>query len=361
MKLAIIGDTHFGYYRFEEDGYRQGEEALLKASEMADIIIHTGDMFDARVPRLEVINRAIAILKKVKKPVFVIHGNHERRTKGQTNVLELFDSMGLLKYVHNDVFSLGNVSILGIGSVPEDMAVHAIQKSISMNIGKMGGFRILVIHQSISDLGYGGYDLDLDFLEKLPFDLIVNGHLHKAGVFLGGKLIIPGSTVVTQLREDESDKRGFYIYDTETKNSDFVEISARPFFIENIEFNGEGIEEARKRIIEVFEKIKKQNHDAIVKVKLTGRLKEGLRSSDFSFDSMGDLFIQNNMEEKSFGERIREIQDLRQEKMSVRERIMSEIAKQLEGKISFSPSEMFELLSEDPERAYEKIIKEARG
>ncbi|MGB9719448.1 MAG: metallophosphoesterase family protein [Candidatus Anstonellales archaeon] len=360
MKVAILGDTHFGYYRFEEDGYRQGEEALLKASEMADIIIHTGDMFDARVPRLEVIKRTIDILKKVKKPMVAIHGNHERRTKDQVNILKIFDSMGLLKYLHNETVLFENVSILGIGSIPEDMAAVAIHKSASLNMEKMKGFRILAIHQTLADLGYGGYDLDFDFIEKLPFDLVVDGHIHKAGVFLNGKLVVPGSTVITQLREDESDKRGFYIYDTETRKAEFVEISSRPFFIEKIEFNGEGMEEARKRIIEVFERIKKQSHNAIVKIKLTGALKEGLRPSDFSFDSMADLFVQNDMKERTLGERIREIQEIRQEKMSVRERILSEITKQLDGKISFSPSEMFELLSDDPEKAYEKIIKEAR-
>ncbi len=360
MKVAIVGDTHFGYYRFEEDGYRQGEQALLKAAEMADMIVHTGDMFDAVVPKFEVIRRVLDILKKIKKPIFAIHGNHERRTRGQTNVLKILDSAGLLKYLHNEVASFGNVSILGVGSIPEDMAVDGIQKSVSINIEKMNGFRILAIHQMIAGVGYGGYELDLDFVEKLPFDLIVNGHMHKAGVFMNGKLIIPGSTVVTQLREDESDKKGFYIYDTEARKAEFVEISARPFFIEKIEFRGEGVEEARKKILEAFEKIKKQNHNAIVKIKLTGSLREGLRPSDFSFDSINDLFVQNDMEEKTLAERIKGIQEVRQEKMSVRERILSEISKQLDGKIRFSPSEMFELLSEDPERAYEKILKEAK-
>lgn len=360
MRIAILGDTHFGNYRFEEDAYRQGEAALLKASEIADMIIHTGDMFDTRVPRLEVINRVVDILKKVKKPIFAIHGNHERRTKGQVNILKIFDSMRLLRYIHNEVVSFGNISILGIGSVPEDMAVNAVQKSVSLHTEKMKGFRILAIHQMMADMGYGGHELDLDFIEKLPFELVANGHLHKAGVFLNGKLVIPGSTVITQLRGDEVDKRGFYVYDSEAGKYEFVEIPCRPFFIEKIEFKGEGIAEARARIIEVFKKIKKQNHDAIVKIKLTGRFRDGLKSGDFSFDSMGDLFVQNDMKDKMLWERISEIQELRHEKMSVRERILSEVAKQLDGKISFSASEMFELLFEDPEKAYEKLLKEAR-
>jgi DNA repair exonuclease SbcCD nuclease subunit len=360
MKVAILGDTHFGYYRFEEDGYRQGEEAFLKASEIADVIIHTGDMFDARVPRLEVIRRVVEILKNVRKPIVAIHGNHERRTKGQTNIIKLLDSMGLLRYVHNEAVSFGEVSILGIGSIPEDMAAEAIEKSVSSNLPGMKGFKVLAIHQAIAGIGYGGWEIDMDFVQKLPFDLIVDGHIHKAGVFLNGRLIVPGSTVVTQLREDECDRRGFCVYDTETRKADFVGIHSRPFFIERIEFSGEGIEEARRKILDVFEKIKSENHDAIVKIKLTGRLKEGLRSSDFSFPVMDDLYIQNEMNEKTLEERVREIHELKQEKMSVRERILGEIAKQLGGKISFSPSEMFELLSEDPEKAYEKILKDIR-
>ena len=68
------------------------------------------------------------------------------------------------------------------------------------------------------------------------FNLYIDGHLHKNYEIEKGnkKLIIPGSTVLTQLRKEEKIK-GFYIFDTNTKEKNFIEIPTRKFYYLEIE------------------------------------------------------------------------------------------------------------------------------
>src|SRR3989338_355270 len=132
MKLAIISDTHFGYARFEEDSYIQAENAFLDADKKADLIIYAGDVFDTKTPKLETLNRAVDILKKVKKPVFAIHGNHERRSKEMINPAQLLATMGLFRYLHGQdaIFEKDNekVQVFALGNVPEELAAVALKK-----------------------------------------------------------------------------------------------------------------------------------------------------------------------------------------------------------------------------------------
>ena len=71
------------------------------------------------------------------------------------------------------------------------------------------------------------------FLEDLPpgFNLYIDGHLHKNYEIQKQDklLLIPGSTVLTQLKKEEKIK-GFYLYDTANKEFNFIEIPTRKFY-----------------------------------------------------------------------------------------------------------------------------------
>jgi len=79
--------------------------------------------------------------------------------------------------------------------------------------------------------------------------------MHGRAEHLGGKLLIPGSTVITQLREDEAQKKGYYVIDTVWKKAEFVEIESRPFVLARIEATGEGAAEIRAMIETEISKI----------------------------------------------------------------------------------------------------------
>lgn len=231
MRIAILGDFHFGYGRFYDDSFSQAEEALLKAQESADLLIVAGDIFDSRVPKQEVIARALEIFRKLQKKVIVIHGTHERRPHGFTNPVDLLVKAGLADSCHakHIIFEKDGekVAVYGLASVPEEYAKVALERLAPKPVD--GVFNIFMFHQNLKELiPHIEHGLAMDDLPA-GFDLYVDGHIHK-GFELekgGKKLLIPGSTVLTQVRKEEREK-GFYIYDTKTRAHTYVTLVTRP-------------------------------------------------------------------------------------------------------------------------------------
>ena len=100
MKIAVIGDTHLGYSRFYEDSFSQARAAFKDADKKSDIILFLGDLYDSRVPTLQVLGEAISLFRSISTKVYAIHGNHERRSRGTLNPVELLEKAGLLTHLH---------------------------------------------------------------------------------------------------------------------------------------------------------------------------------------------------------------------------------------------------------------------
>jgi DNA repair exonuclease SbcCD nuclease subunit len=363
MKIGIVADNHLGYPRFEEDSYIQAERAMLGAAEKCDVIINGGDIFDARIPKLETLQKGMELFSRVKVPVFAIYGNHERRTKEMTNPVQLLLTANLVKYLHgtSEIFEKEGekIQIFGIGNIPDRYAKTAVEKALERFVPEKGAFKILVIHQTISDiLKTEEEELSFDFLEGLPFDLIINGHIHRRMEKLAGKVIMPGSTVITQLKKEETEPKGYYIYDTKTKKTEFFPIECRKFFHEELNFENVSEEEVRKRVREKIEELHKQYKNAIILVKLKGRLREGLLSSDIALEEYDDIYIVNELNAVDIKTKLDKIRKFREEKLSVKEIAIVELEKRLEGKITmFKPSEFFDKLVEGSEEALEYLEK----
>jgi DNA repair exonuclease SbcCD nuclease subunit len=232
LKVAILGDFHFGYDRFYDDSFMQAEQALLKAQEQADLLIVAGDIFDSRTPKQEVIARSFEAFKQLHKKVIVIHGTHERRPHGFTNPVDLLVKAGFAESCHARPILFEKdgekVAVYGLAGVPEDYAKVALERLGPKPVE--GAFNIFMFHQNLKELMplvESGLTMD-----DLPagFDLYVDGHLHKNYELEKGgrKLLIPGSTVLTQVRREEKEK-GFYLYDTKEKSQTYVTIVTRPF------------------------------------------------------------------------------------------------------------------------------------
>ncbi len=381
MKIGIIADLHLGYSRFREDAFRQAEHALRDAESKTDVILIAGDIFDVKVPQLETLKRAADIFSKIKKPVYVIHGNHERRSRDMVNPVQLLAMLSNIHYVHGKTETIeaenGNrVSITFFGNVPDELAKKALAKlmeqerakletgnpGLETGGGKQSCFRILVMHQSVKELVYGEEELGFDDLRDLPFDLIVNGHVHKFHEEMAGKLIIPGSTVITQLRNDEQGERGYVIYDTEKRKGEFVAIPSRLFFYDEMKFEGASLGEIKERLESAIANRRAKRPDAILKIKLSGTLKEGLSASDLSLAYSDGIYVQNNLNLESLGDRIKQLRERREEKLSVREVAVRQLREKLRGKITlFDPVELFEKLSEGAEEGAQYLNTKKEG
>ncbi|MBN2477874.1 metallophosphoesterase [Candidatus Micrarchaeota archaeon] len=355
MKIAIMGDTHLGYARFEEDSYIQAEWAIKDAEDKADLIIIAGDVFDTKIPRMETLQRALNIFKKIKKRIITIHGNHERRSKDSVNILQILDTGGFVEYLHNQSLQIEEngekINIIGLGSVPSFYSKTALKVCTEKNGPKKGYFNILVLHQNFNELSMGEEDLSFEDIQELNFDLIINGHIHKHHNSLNGKLIIPGSTVVTQLKKEETEARGYVLYDTEKKEGRFIPVKSRDFYLEELEFENAGILEVRKAVEEKIEEIKKRSPESIIKIRLKGKIMDGLSPSDLVLRGGKNIFIDNKLNIKNLRQRLDEIKAGRKSEVSVRDYAMKKLKEKTENKIDFDPVEFFEKLSESPDKA----------
>jgi len=350
MKIAIFSDPHLGYARFEEDSYVQAEKAIISASEKADLILCAGDIFDTKIPKLETLKRAVEIFRKARVPIYAIHGNHERRPKDMVNPAQLLAASTEMKLLHGEsaVFEKDGrkMQVLGIGSVPEEYAAEAIRRTMERFVKEPGAFSVLMIHQTIKELLPGGEDeLSLDYLETLPFDLIVNGHIHETGVKLSGKFIMPGSTVITQLKEDEAKGKGYFLYDTEARKAEFVEIGSRPFFYEVMRFDGTGVQEIREGVLKRISGIKKNHPEAIISIRIEGASKDGASCPDINLEGYQGVFIDNRISSDGLGAKLAKIRESRETSMSAKELALKELDGKTAGKITmFDGSELFEKL-----------------
>ncbi|MGV8176582.1 MAG: DNA repair exonuclease [Candidatus Bilamarchaeaceae archaeon] len=359
MKLAIISDSHIGYPRFSEDSVKQAGEAFMKAAPCSDAILFAGDLFDTKVPKLEILSSAASIFSGIRTPIYAIHGNHERRGKDAVNPLKLLGQLGLVKYLHGEKADIGSgVSLYALGSVPEEYAKTAIEECMKRWSPESDkGFRILMIHQGIKELVYSGEDdLELSYLESLPFDLIINGHIHKRGEHLKGRLLIPGSTVITQLKKDEQEPKGFTIYDTEKRSHDFVPIDSREFLWEEMEFKGASPLDVERAVSGRIADLRKDKPSALVRIVVKGTLKEGVGMEAVNLPSgIQDVFIDNELGSLALKDKLETIKRLRERKASVRDVGLAKLSELLKGKTSFNVPELFELLAEDEKKAMEYL------
>ena len=356
MKIAIISDTHVGYPRFYEDSFTQAEAAFRDADGKADVILFLGDLYDTRVPSLQILGRTISFFRSLKKPIYAIHGNHERRSKGALNPVGLLEKAGAIRHLNfsSAIFEKDGekIFIAGMGNVPDDLARAGIRKlSETVQIPE-GVFSILMLHQSVKEFVFGEELLELDDLEKLGYGLILNGHIHVRKEALDGRFLIPGSTVITQLTKEETNPRGYYLYDTKEKKHHFIQIPCRKFLFQELEFKEAKLSGVQEKVGALFTDLRKENPDAIIRIRLKGTLEKGLRASDVILAEDGSLFIDNKLNEHIIRSDLKAIREMRERKFSVREMSEARIRDKLKGKITlFEPSELFEALSNSPEEA----------
>jgi DNA repair exonuclease SbcCD nuclease subunit len=360
MKFAFVTDTHFGYRRFEQDAFRQGREAILSAARVADFLMLGGDNFDTSLPRMETLSEVTGILREALDifhsrgiagvPIYAIHGNHDRRAKGFVHPTALLANAGLLQDFHNRTLiheSNGErTAISGMGSVPEDLA-RASLLQIACKPEK-GAFNIFVVHQSFQEFDVTGNGQYISF-DDLPegYDLYLCGHVHQP--CLTGKVLNPGSTVVTQLRADEAGKRGWLLYDTTARKAEFRPIAARELFHSIITFDKAKPGEIRARVEQEAARLSASSPSSLVKIVVKGTLAPGFGTSDLSLPHLGErVFIDNGMNSENLRERIAQIKLSREQKLSARQTGMEILRKKLEG-TSFSLG--------DPEQIFEKLLE----
>lgn len=388
LKIAFVSDFHLG---FNDDALAQAEEALKLAVERADLVVMAGDLFDTRVPKQEVVHDAIKLFsnfnaliqdKSAKAgyttvfesesesggrplqysgvPLIAIYGTHERRTKGLVNIIQLLHSAGLMLNVHAAKATIAapngeKVCVQGIGGIPEEFAARAIE---AMSFTPLSGaFNVFIFHQTLRELisvadGISATDL------PGGFDVYVDGHIHWAKQLkeAGREILLPGSTVVTQMKKNEVHPKGFYLYDSKARSAEFVAIRARPFEMMEVAFkeaNASQIEALCRKAVEEAA-ARHKGVLPLVKVKLSGTLARGTTASSVDLSHLEKEFaekmflsIERDFASDELREKIELLRQARGEQQSARELGLSSLKQRLAPKMSASQvEELFELLSE---------------
>ncbi|MGI0100702.1 MAG: metallophosphoesterase family protein [Candidatus Micrarchaeaceae archaeon] len=395
MKIAIVSDMHIGYERFYQDAYSQAKEALEKASELSDAIIMPGDIFDKRSPKPEVIAQAINIFRELSKrkwpakvvgfegragarahtgnPIIGISGTHERTASGKDNPLNLLGLAGLIVDTSEATTIIEKdgkkVAIFGLGGLSEERVRGALSELDPKPVS--GAFNIFMFHQSIYEiLPFSDDFIHYDDLPK-GFDLYVCGHIHSRvdATVHRKSFIIPGSTVLTQLKEGEQETKGFAVFDTESYTYEFVPIKCRRLVFRSLAFDKARPKELKERCEAEIEGILLgSENNPIIKLKLQGTVEHGFDNTDMPLQSISTEYSQKAIIEFDTSKLVdpavqSDIENLRNNKignMPVKEMGMSILGSRLrdqnfDERINYS--ELFNILCSDSKK--EKAMKDA--
>jgi DNA repair exonuclease SbcCD nuclease subunit len=306
-------------------------------------------------------------------PVIAIPGTHERRAQGAENPVNLLGLAGLLVDVSDGyaIIEKGTekTMIFGIGGVSEERFQETIAKLDPKPL--KGHFNIFMFHQSAYELL--PFSDDFIHLEDLPagFDLYVCGHIHnRVEKKVHGKpLLIPGSTVLTQLKDAEQEEKGFYVFDTSAGTYSFHRIKSRKFIVVKVNADKKDPDQLSEEIKNSINKaLASEAGKPVVRVEIEGTLNNKMRSIDVDYQSIiksyeGRAIVEIKRPGMEAIETSTDVDSLRKgslENMSVKDYglgIFIEKLKQSNYDLGISPSDLFELLSADASK--DKTIKKA--
>ena len=231
MKLCILGDTHFGmrgdsleFHRYYEKFYDEVFFPYLIENKI-DTVFQLGDLFDRR----KFINFNSLYLSrkyffdKLKEHNITLHtllGNHDVMFK---NTLEV-NSTGLLLRDYENIIMYDKFAQVSFDGVEIDIVPWLCadnQEEIFSQIKEstnqlcFGHFEIDGFEMDRGNLCHGG--IDRKTLNK--YDMVLTGHFHHKSddghIFYVGT---PGEMTWS----DYKDERGFHIFDTDTREMEFV-------------------------------------------------------------------------------------------------------------------------------------------
>jgi DNA repair exonuclease SbcCD nuclease subunit len=246
-RILHVSDTHLGNRQYGSDVRRADfadafEEAITYGiDEDVHAVIHTGDLFDTRDPRLPDLNRCIDILQTLADadiPFYGIVGNHERKMDDQ--YLDLIGRTGTAERLDRTPQLINDeVAVYGIDAVTKP-AWHAEDFTLEEPPG--GAFTILCMHQLLQPPVpeiQAEHPL-ADVLDRVNIDLdaLALGDYHESvgTVAQGTKVWYAGSTERCAINETAERCASLLEIDGDALTRRESELDTRPFLPVTIEF-----------------------------------------------------------------------------------------------------------------------------
>src|ERR1017187_2640274 len=261
MKICVIGDCHFGVRQdspvFHDYFSRFYTDIVLPYLDNNDIkmVIQTGDLFDRR----KFVNfNTLYLCKKYffdelqKRSITLITylGNHDIFYKNTLSVnspdLLLKDYTNITIVDQPKTFVFDDVAVDIIPWICEDNQqqikdfITATKSQICFGHFELTGFQESRDH--VCENGMNREDLDV-------YDIVVSGHFHHRSS--DGHIFYVGSPC-EHTWMDYNDSRGFHIFDTVTRDLEFIENSYHMFFKVVYDDKNETLESIENKNYELY-------------------------------------------------------------------------------------------------------------
>lgn len=241
MRLVVLGDTHFGvrgdslhFHNYFEKFYREVFFPYLDAHNIKTVI-QTGDLFDRRkfVSYNTLFLSKKYFFEECKKrgiTLYVYIGNHDIYYRNTTEVNSI--ELTLKEYIDDgSVICFTDPSTINEDGCDIDIIPWICQDNESkiLDFIKNSKSQICFGHFELTgfemDRGNVCHDgMSREILSK--YDMVISGHFHHRST--DGQIYYVGTP--TELTwADYDDKRGFHVFDTKTRELDFVENPNRMF------------------------------------------------------------------------------------------------------------------------------------
>jgi len=239
MKICILGDTHFGmrgdsldFHKYIEKFYENTFFPYLKQNGITTVI-QLGDLFDRRkfinFNSLYLCRKYFFDKLRENNIAFItLLGNHDVAFK---NTLEVNSSQLLLNEYDNitiyDSFGTVNLDGIDIDIIPwlcddNQDEIFAQIKSTKSQIC-LGHFELDGFEMERGVIHHGGLDRNV----LMKYDVVLSGHFHHKSS--DGTITYVG-TPYEMTWSDYNDPRGFHIFDTATREAEFVQNPYRMFY-----------------------------------------------------------------------------------------------------------------------------------
>lgn len=245
MKSIIVTDTHLGYKKASDLYHDIVCNLFEKIRETAierhiKTFIHLGDFFDNRKHiSLKTLEKAVHIgdlLSETFDESYILIGNHDTHTKNSLypTSLSVFSN-------HENIYLIDMPTVIGnIRLFPWLIEAHHLKflqecpEKIVMGHFEMNGIK-LGVSGNMSEK----HSLSLSDFSR--FDKVLSGHFHLKGSY--GNIEYIGNPY--HMNFNDGGDRGFYIFDDETLEMEFIKFEGYPKFIsyvariDDVLFDGE--------------------------------------------------------------------------------------------------------------------------
>lgn len=257
-KRPVGGIGDFSNKRYED--YFKSFEYIVDTAckEKVDVFMIAGDFFDKRIINPEILEKTEKILEKLKEnsiKVLIIEGNHDNIIKGseENSWIVYLEKKGLFKRLtfnvsyegeeknfEFDSIKIGDVNFYGLGypGILVNEAMEELSKIINPNEKN-----IVIVHTAISSGDFLPGTIEKEIIDKFQGKVmyIAGGHFHSYITYPKENPIffIPGASEYWNIKSEINRKKGFIIFDTETKDYKFYDSKVRHSIILDIKVSSD--------------------------------------------------------------------------------------------------------------------------